>query len=351
MTQEKTNKVAKTAYFKKTFSSPWPWILTTLALIVFYTLGDIIKLILPLTKYNYIPGFVSEIAANKIRLKLAYPLSELLNWSGGMRFLIIPYYLLLSYIIYHIHLRIKRYYLKTAGVLLTILLIIRLVPDVLIVFESSKPSISMGKTTNGTIEYAKRIPYQGENYISYSFLGYLWGRTYVTDAVKNTIEESFESIGPKVDGRVFVVGEASLKHGGPTAFHKGKQNGLEVDFLLPFNTAKGEKYTSQNIFNTWNYGLKIEAGKFEDDLEVDYNALATHIAALYRIAPKYGLSIKKIEMHPDIFNGLYGNSVGGIMKGIFRLAGKKESKKAAAYYTIIFEPNNGKKNIIDKIIN
>jgi len=322
--------------FSRWLKSPWPVILALLFTLIYFTLGEIIQLILPLTKYKYVPGFLAEPAANYIRPDISYPISDWFDMKGLGKVLLIPYYLVLAYLIAFAHLILKPFYKYIALTGLVLLVFLRIFPGTLLLFDSNEPSISYGSSNKGSIENARRLPYKHKGYSTYSYLGYLAGRTYVHENVKNTLLEAFENLHEKYQDWDFVIGDASYKEGGPMAFQEEKQNGLEVDFLLPL-VENGIPYSKQRITNYWNYSMEFDEFGRLDGMEVDYSVLAGMLVAIQEAGANYQLTIKKIEMHPEIKRGLLGKNLASLLKNILGGSVRKDGKASPAYFTITFD--------------
>lgn len=338
--------------FPRWLKSPWPIILALVFTSIYFTLGEIIELVLPYTKYKNVPGFLAEPAANYVRPDISYPISEWFDMKGLGRILLVPYYLLVAYIITLAHLLLKPWYKYIFSAVIIVLLFIRVFPGTLILFESNEPSISYGKTNNGSIQNARRLPYKSDGYSTYSFLGYFAGRTHVHEKLKSAIVESFEILDEKYPKRTFYIGDASLKEGGPMSFvEKEKQNGLEVDFLLPFLNEDGSQYNKSNILNYWNYKMDFDESGSLGGLSIDYAVLSNMIATLQTTAIKHGLKVDKIEMHPDIKRGLLGKNMATLLKNILGGGVRKDARSAPAYFSITFEITDGKgRNLLQKIL-
>lgn len=335
---------------KRWLKSPWPIVLALLFITIYFTLGELIKLVLPYTKYYYMPGFVAEPAANYIRPDISWPLANFVDIKGAGRILIVPYYLLVGYIITLIHLLIKPYYKHAILASVVIVVFLRIFPGTLLLFDSTQPSISYGSPGNGSIEHSRRLDYKKHNYITYSFAGFMAGRTYVHENLQKALYDCYKVLEDKFDDRIFVIGETGSRVGGPISFHKEKQNGLQVDFLVPL-LENGEPYTAQSISNYWNYGLEIDENGSLEGLSVDYAAMASHMATLQASCMKHGLTIKRIEMHPSLKKGLLGKDVANLLKNIVGKGVKKDGKSSPAYYTVTFEITTGKgRNFLNKVI-
>lgn len=327
----------KTSLVIRWIKSPWPLVMALLFLSVYMFLDDIIRLILPYTRYHRLPGFTADIAANYLRPDLARPLSDWVSLKGAESLYLIPYYLVLGYLIFLVHLLLKPYYKHIFISVCVVLLFLRVFPGTLLLFDSNEPSIAEGKPDKGKLQNGRRIPYHEDGYHLYSFLGYVSGRTYVHEEVNKVLIESFDMLEEKVDNRRFYIGEASTRAGGPNIFHKGKQNGMEVDVLLPLN--KGDKaYESSSILSMWNYGLEIDDDGKIDEMTVDFKDLATMMSVFNQVADKHDLRIRKIEMHPKVMRGLYGARLGSLIKNILGMVTKRDAKSSPAYMTLVFEP-------------
>lgn len=335
--------------FSRWLKSPWPVILALFFTLIYFTLGEIIQLILPLTKYKYVPGFLAEPAANYVRHGISYPISAWFDMKGLGKILLIPYYLVVGYLISFTHLLLKPIYKYIALTGLVILIFLRIFPGTLLLFDSKEPSISYGNNNKGSLENARRLPYKHKGYTSYSYLGYLAGRTFVHEKVKITLLEAFENLDGKYNNWDFVIGDASAKEGGPMSFQEEKQNGLTVDFLLPL-AIDGKPYNKQRITNYWNYAMTFDQTGRLDGMEVDYSVLAGMLVEIQMAAAKHDLTIKKIEMHPEIKRGLLGKNIASILKNILGGSVRKDGKSSPAYFTISFDIISGKgRNLMQRI--
>ncbi|MGB0431681.1 MAG: penicillin-insensitive murein endopeptidase [Bacteroidia bacterium] len=338
--------------FSRWLKSPWPVILALLFTTIYFTLGEIIELVLPYTKYKNVPDFMSEPAANYVRPDISYPISDWFDMKGVGRIILIPYYLIIGYLVALAHLLLKPWYKYILGTGVLVVVFLRIFPGTLLLFDNNQPSISYGKSSNGSIEFAKRLPYKSDGYVTYSFTGYLAGRTFVHEKLKLAVLEAFELLSEKYNERQFVIGDCGLKEGGPMSFvGKEKQNGLEMDFMLPIVNLDGSAYQKQNITNYWNYDLDFDETGRLGGMEVDYGTLATMLATLQSTAIKHGLTIKKIEMHPDIKRGLLGKDLKSLIKNILGGGVKNDIKSAPAYFSVVFEITDGKgRNFLQRIL-
>lgn len=335
---------------KRWLKSPWPVVMALLFIMIYFTLGEIIKLVLPYTKYYYVPGFVAEPAANYIRPEISWPLADFVDIKGTGRILVVPYYLVVGYLITLLHLLLKPFYKYMLLTATVVLIFLRIFPGTLLLFDSSQPSISYGSTSNGSIEHSRRLAYKKHNYITYSFAGFLAGRTYVHENLRTALYDCYDVLDDKFADRTFVIGETGARQGGPISFHKEKQNGLQVDFMIPL-LEDGKPYSGLNVTNYWNYGMEFGEDGTLDGMSVDYAAMASHLATLQASCLKNGLTIKRIEMNPALKKGLLGKDVANLLKNIVGKNALKSGKTYPAYYTVTFEIPNGKgRKLINKVL-
>lgn len=163
--------------------------------------------------------------------------------------------------------------------------------------ESDTPSKSIGTVANGRIEHAKRIPYQGPNYRTYSFAGYLAGRTFVHQKVRDVVLDAYTELSETLPNQTFVLMETGKRFGGRMLPHRTHRNGLSVDFMTPLQK-KGEPYAASGLFNLWAYGRDFDDSGKKASLAIDYEVMAQHLLAIERAAKKHGIGIQKVIFDP-----------------------------------------------------
>jgi penicillin-insensitive murein endopeptidase len=244
-----------------------------------------------------------------IQQGLLYPVGKFIPnpWRG---LLVFPYWLLIFLSIGWVYRKTQPVskYLLWAGV--GILVLLYLFPNGLLLLESSRPSVSHGSVRDGWIEGAKRLPYRGENFTTYSFPGYLFGRTYVHEKVRQTVLDAFALSAEKAPETTFVIGETGLPHGGIFHPHRTHRNGLSVDILTPL-LRKGRPYQTHHLFNLWGYGLEFDnEGKLNENTAIDYQSLGVIILAFKEAAARNGLTIEKVIFDPVLRPPLFATEAG-----------------------------------------
>ncbi len=162
-------------------------------------------------------------------------------------------------------------------------------------------STCYGTTSNGRLEKSCKLPSSGENYSSYSTVLGLAGRTYVHCQVAEIVSNAYASLLQSHPDTVYVYGETGKKSGGSFPPHKTHQNGLSVDFMSPVLNLKGQSVPlPTHALNRYGYDIDFTlSGKYKK-LELDYEALAAHIAALKNAASDAGVGIWRILFDPEM---------------------------------------------------
>lgn len=227
---------------------------------------------------------------------LIYPFGKWI--SGNWRYLImIPYYFLLFMIIRYLLVRYKKFW-KGMGIGLVILLMILYIfPGLMRLFENAQASTSHGTAANGSIENAKRMYFRGDNFTTYSFPGYLAGRTFLHDQLRKAVKEAYAACETSCPGITFVLGETGLRKGGQFLPHRTHRNGLSVDFMSPL-LRKGRSYKTHHLFNLWGYALEFDNKGKKGNLEIDYETMARHLHEMEKAAKQNGLTIRKVIFDP-----------------------------------------------------
>lgn len=245
-----------------------------------------------------------------IQQALVYPIGKWIN-APWRHLFVFPYWLgifLGSSRLYRKTLPVSKYMLWAGAGLL---LLIYLFPNALLLLESNRPSLSHGSVRDGWVEGAKRLPYRGANFTTYSFAGYLTGRTYVHEKVRQTILDAFAACVDKVPETQFVIGETGLPHGGIFHPHRTHRNGLSVDIMTPL-LRDGKPYRKNyHLFNLWGYALEFDGeGKLNEYTAIDYKSLGEIMLAIKKAATQHGLTIEKVIFDPVLRPPLFATEAG-----------------------------------------
>lgn len=97
----------------------------------------------------------------------------------------------------------------------------------------AEESTCYGTTSKGRLENGIELPSSGKNFVGYSDIARLAGRTYVHTQVKNIIINAYKSLETEQPNKVFKYAETGFEDGGQFKPHKTHRNGLSVDFMTP----------------------------------------------------------------------------------------------------------------------
>lgn len=176
-----------------------------------------------------------------------------------------------------------------------------------VIAETSK---CYGTTSQGRLENGVQLPSKGSNYIAYSSLARLAGRTYVHSEVKAIIVSAYRDLAQELPSKVYKYAETGFEEGGEFSPHKTHRNGLSVDFMTPVVTKSGESvHLPTNLLNKFGYNIEFDNQDTYNGLSIDYQAIAAHIVALHKQAKKRGHDLWRVifapELQPNLFRTHY----------------------------------------------
>lgn len=174
--------------------------------------------------------------------------------------------------------------------------------DVIVQFESSKPSKSKGSAAVGDLDDGKRLPTTGPNFETYSRLGSALGRTCLHDRARQAVLESYSELHKLVPDRKWIYAETGWCWGGSFYPHKTHQNGMSIDFHVPVFENDEPALMPTWPWDGFGYLLDFNAdglipARF---LAIDFEAMGQHLLALDRAAAKNGLRIKRVIFAPEL---------------------------------------------------
>jgi penicillin-insensitive murein endopeptidase len=167
-------------------------------------------------------------------------------------------------------------------------------------------STCYGATSNGRLEHGVELPSSGNNFVSYSNIARMAGRTYVHSSVKKIIVNAYKNLEHEQPDKVYKYAETGYEEGGQFKPHKTHRNGLSVDFMTPVINDEGESvHLSTHPLNKFGYEIEFDKnGKF-DGLIIDYEALAAHIVELHKESKKLGYDLWRVIFDPKLQPALF----------------------------------------------
>lgn len=184
---------------------------------------------------------------------------------------------------------------------------------VAIALESPTPSRSVGTVAAGELLHGKRLPTSGPNFVTYSRLGSLLGRTCVHSRVRAAVLDAYRELARDRPELHFVYGETGWCSGGRFRPHRTHRNGLSVDFMVPVRDRTGQPADLPTWpWRKFGYGVEFDSAGRGRDLTVDFDALAAHLSALHDAAARHGLTIERVILAPEFEARLHGTATAAV---------------------------------------
>ena len=201
----------------------------------------------------------------------------------------------------------------------------------------SEESICYGTTSNGQLEEGVKLPSEGSNFVSYSRIAGIMGRTYVHSKVKQIILTSYQWLETEAPGKVYKYAESGFKEGGQFKPHKTHQNGMSVDFMVPVTDDDGiSVHLPTHYFNKLGYAIEFdEAGKYEE-YKIDYEAMAIHIVSLHKAALAKGVDLWRVIFDPELQPYLMSTQHGEYLKNHVQFSKKRSWVRHDEHYHVDF---------------
>lgn len=294
------------------FKNRWVVGLALFMALLYFSLPFIAKWIVADPTYAKYAGKNAQVIVQFVQKDFVFPIGKWLNPTfRGL--IIFPYWLMIFGLIRWSFIRFKRAWKIAAISFFVLLFFLFLFPNALMIFENNQPSASSGSVSNGKIKNAKRMSYRGDNFSTYSFAGYLLGRTFVHSRLKKTILASYEKCETTCPNVEFILGEIGNRKGGRFLPHRTHRNGLSVDFMTPL-LKNDQSFHSNHLFNLWGYRLEFDNKGKKGNLEIDYETMAKHLLSLEKIADQNGLRIQKVIFDPVLRPFLLATKTGKKLK-------------------------------------
>lgn len=297
--------------FKKYFNSRFLYVTVFLLGLFYFCLPLLAKWIASYTVYVQYATRDAGIIVEAIQRGFIAPFGKIISKSLR-HILVLPYLFLVLSLIRAIYLHSKTFWKYAFFITIFMLLFLFIFPDMLMVLDNDKPSISHPTLRAGKLSNGKRVNFRGNNFTSYSYLGYLFGRTYANNKVKKTILDAYKITEESCPDITFVLGEIGFKKGGIFLPHRTHTNGLSVDFMTPL-LKNGQHYRNHHLFNLWGYGIEFDDTGKTESFEVDYETLAKHLYAIKVAARKNKIRIDRVifdpVLRPFLLKTSYGNKI------------------------------------------
>lgn len=177
--------------------------------------------------------------------------------------------------------------------------------------ESNKPSVCYGSSSRGSLDYGKRLPTRGANFVSYSYLGTALGRNALHHRVRDVVLQTYGELAKQLPRKTFVYGETGWPGGGRLRPHRTHRNGLSVDFMAPVLNRRGVSVPlTTHVFNRWGYAVEFDSRGRHANWRIDFEAMAAHLYYLQQTAKRLGVGIRIVILAPDLQPHLFATARG-----------------------------------------
>lgn len=205
------------------------------------------------------------------------------------------------------------------------------------VVSQAKMSICYGTTSNGHLDNAVQLPSKGNNYIEYSAVARMAGRTYVHSEVNKIILNAYKDLETEAPNKVYKYAETGFKSGGEFKPHKTHRNGLSVDFMTPVINEKGKSvHLPTNIMNKFGYNIEFDESGRVDNLNIDYDAMAAHIVSLHKQAKRSGYDLWRVIFDPKLQSELFNTKYAKYLKNNIKFSKKRSWVRHDEHYHVDF---------------
>ncbi len=199
-------------------------------------------------------------------------------------------------------------------------------------------STCYGTTANGRLEGAVKLPAKGKNFVGYSSVASLVGRTYVHSSVWEIVIDSYSALSVSEPRKYFKYAETGYKEGGVFKPHKTHQNGLSIDFMVPVIDSTGTSvHLPTNLLNKLGYSIEFDKNSRFEGYRIDYDAMAAHIVALDRAAKSNGHGLWRVIFAPELQAHLLMTASGKYLKDNVQFSKKRSWVRHDEHYHVDFD--------------
>jgi penicillin-insensitive murein endopeptidase len=205
-------------------------------------------------------------------------------------------------------------------------------------FSNATESVCYGSTKNGRVENAVKLPASGNNFVSYSSVAAMLGRTYVHSTVRDIITSAYHQLEKELPNKQFKYAETGFAKGGKFNPHKTHQNGLSVDFMVPvINAEKQSVHLPTHLLNRWGYDIEFDnKGRYEN-YHIDFEAMAAHLVFLDKQAKAHQVRLWRVLFDPQLSPGLLATKYGDYIKENIKLSKKRSWVRHDEHYHVDFD--------------
>lgn len=93
-------------------------------------------------------------------------------------------------------------------------------------FVFGSESVCYGTTSDGRLENGVELPRSGPNFVTYSDVARLAGRTYVHSEVYEILITAYSTLNRELPSKIYKYAETGFENGGQFKPHKTHRNGM-----------------------------------------------------------------------------------------------------------------------------
>ena len=201
----------------------------------------------------------------------------------------------------------------------------------------AQESTCYGTTSNGHLEHGVQLPSEGANFVGYSTVARLAGRTYVHSSVKDIMLAAYKDLEKDQPNKVYKYAETGFEEGGQFKPHKTHRNGLSVDFMTPvIDKDNVSVHLPTHLLNKFGYDIEFDKRDEYDGQRIDYEAIAAHIVALHKQAKLKGYDLWRVIFAPELQASLYATTYGPYLKEHITFSKKRSWVRHDEHYHVDF---------------
>ncbi len=206
------------------------------------------------------------------------------------------------------------------------------------IIVSAETSTCYGTTSKGHLENGVQLPNNGPNYVGYSSIARLAGRSYVHSGVGDIIVAAYKDLEKEQPNKVYKYAETGFEEGGQFKPHKTHRNGLSVDFMTPVTDQSGNSvHLPTHPLNKFGYSIEFDIKGNYDDMTIDYEALAAHVVALHKQAKKQGHDLWRVIFDPKLQPNLYKTKYANYLRENITFSKKRSWVRHDEHYHVDFD--------------
>lgn len=198
-------------------------------------------------------------------------------------------------------------------------------------------STCYGTTSNGHLNSGVQLPSEGANFVGYSTVARLAGRTYVHSSVKDIMLSAYKGLEKDQPNKVYKYAETGFEEGGQFKPHKTHRNGLSVDFMTPVIDERNVSvHLPTHPLNKFGYDIEFDKNDEYDGLRIDYDAIAAHVVALHKQAKAAGYDLWRVILAPELQPNLYTTTYGPYLNKHIKFSKKRSWVRHDEHYHVDF---------------